>query len=62
VRTALAVEPRDGFINVFMPPLASADDFVELIAAIEETAAACKAPVRIEGYAPPTIRGSISSR
>jgi uncharacterized protein (DUF2126 family) len=53
VRTALAVEPRDGFINVFMPPVTSADDFVELIAAIEETAAALKAPVRIEGYAPP---------
>jgi uncharacterized protein (DUF2126 family) len=53
VRTALSVEPRDGFINVFMPPLTSADDFVELVAAIEEVAGQTKAPVRIEGYPPP---------
>ena len=53
VRTALSVEPREGYINIFMPPLPSADDYVELVAAIEEAAAATRARVRIEGYPPP---------
>ncbi|MEZ4332559.1 MAG: transglutaminase family protein [Myxococcota bacterium] len=53
VRTALCVEPRDGVLRVFMPPLESADDFVELVAAIEATAAALALPVALEGYTPP---------
>ena len=53
VRTALAIEPRDGHICLFMPPTESADDYAELITAIEDTAAALSLPVRIEGYPPP---------
>lgn len=53
VRTALALEPRDGRLCVFMPPLETADDFVDLVAAIEDTAEDLAVPVHIEGYPPP---------
>lgn len=53
VRTALVVEPRDGKICIFMPPLADAEDYSALIAAIEATANHLDLPILIEGYAPP---------
>ncbi|MBL8700492.1 MAG: transglutaminase family protein [Alphaproteobacteria bacterium] len=53
VRTALCVEPRDGRLHVFMPPIQAADDYLALVAAIEDTAAALKRKVTIEGYTPP---------
>lgn len=52
VRTALAIEPRDGHLCVFMPPLADAEDTTALLAAIESTAEKLKLPVHIEGYEP----------
>jgi len=53
VRTALTVEPREGRLWVFIQPVDSAEDFVELLAAIEDTAAKLEMPVMIEGYPPP---------
>ncbi len=53
VRTALAVEPRDGRICVFMPPLQDAEDYAALVAAIEDTARATQTAIHIEGYPPP---------
>jgi uncharacterized protein (DUF2126 family)/transglutaminase-like putative cysteine protease len=53
VRTALVVEPRDGRMWVFLPPVSTTEDYVELITAIEETAAQLKMPILIEGYPPP---------
>ena len=53
VRTALCVEPRDGLIHIFMPPLHVLEDWLELIAAIEATAEEIGRKVVIEGYQPP---------
>jgi uncharacterized protein (DUF2126 family)/transglutaminase-like putative cysteine protease len=53
VRTALCVEAREGRLHVFMPPPTSAEDYVDLLAAIEDTAAHLEMPVVIEGYPPP---------
>ncbi len=53
VRTALCVEPRNGHLYVFMPPLPLIDDYLELVTAIEDTAAHLGMPVAIEGYPPP---------
>ena len=53
VRTALAVEVRDGRLGVFMPPVETINDYLDLLATIESTAAELGLPVHVEGYAPP---------
>ncbi len=53
VRTALCVEPREGRIHVFMPPVQRLEDYIDLVAAIEHTASQLKMPVVVEGYLPP---------
>lgn len=53
VRTAIAIEPRDGRLCLFMPPCESLEDYLELLAAAEETAGALNLPIHVEGYAPP---------
>ncbi|MCA1907769.1 MAG: transglutaminase family protein [Magnetospirillum sp.] len=53
VRTALCVQPRDGQLCVFLPPVESAEQFLDLIEAIEDSAAELAQPVRIEGYPAP---------
>ena len=35
VRTALSIEPRDGVICAFMPPVEKLEDYLDLLAAIE---------------------------
>jgi uncharacterized protein (DUF2126 family)/transglutaminase-like putative cysteine protease len=53
VRTALSVESRDGKLHIFLPPLFSAEDWLELAAAIESTAQELGRKVILEGYQPP---------
>ena len=53
VRTALAVEPRNGRLCVFMPPTETVEDYLDLLAAVEDSAAALGTPVHVEGYTPP---------
>jgi uncharacterized protein (DUF2126 family)/transglutaminase-like putative cysteine protease len=53
VRTALAVEAREGHLHIFFPPLFAAEDWLELVAAVEATAAELAHPVVLEGYLPP---------
>ncbi|MBU3738149.1 MAG: transglutaminase family protein [Rhodoferax sp.] len=68
-RTALCVEVRDprrangpraeavgsasGVLYVFMPPLQRLEDYLALLAAVEDTAAALEMRIVIEGYPPP---------
>ncbi|CAM3058849.1 MULTISPECIES: transglutaminase family protein [Methylobacterium] len=53
VRTALAIEPRDGIVRVFMPPTQRADEYLELAAHLEAAAAELRLPIHVEGYEPP---------
>ena len=53
VKTALAVEPRDGRLWAFLPPVDTTEDYIDLLAALEDTAARLKMPILIEGYSPP---------
>lgn len=53
IRTALCIEPRDGKLHIFMPPVSYLEHYIQLIATIEKTAAELDLPVILEGYEPP---------
>ncbi len=53
IRTTLCIEPREGRLYLFMPPLELLEHYVALIELIEDTAAEMQVPVVIEGYEPP---------
>jgi uncharacterized protein (DUF2126 family) len=53
IRTAMCVEPRDGRLHVFMPPVTTTEDYLDLIAGIETAVTEMGTPVIIEGETPP---------
>ncbi len=53
IHAAMCFEPRNGNLHVFMPPVDRLEDYLELLSAIEQTAAELDLPVIIEGYLPP---------
>ena len=53
IHTALCVEARNGMLHVFLPPLTHLEHYLDLTAAVEQTAAELNMPVRLEGYEPP---------
>jgi len=54
IRTAMCVEPRNGCLHVFMPPVERIEGYLELLATIEATAESMGTPIVIEGYLPPS--------
>ena len=52
-RTAMCVEARNGILYVFLPPLELLDDYLDLLAAVEATAAELGVKIVLEGYPPP---------
>ena len=53
IRTALCAEIREGKLYLFLPPLDSAEIFLDLIASIEATAKELAIPIILEGYDAP---------
>ena len=52
-RTSLCVEVRQGRLHVFLPPQSYLEDYLDLVGAVEETAAELHIPLWVEGYPPP---------
>ncbi|MGC6430589.1 MAG: DUF2126 domain-containing protein [Jejuia sp.] len=53
IRTALCAEIRDNKLYLFLPPIDTAEMFLDLMASIEATAKTLNTPVILEGYNPP---------
>jgi uncharacterized protein (DUF2126 family) len=53
IRTALAIEPRGGELWVFLPPVATFDEFCQLIAALDRAREETGVAIQLEGYGPP---------
>jgi uncharacterized protein (DUF2126 family)/transglutaminase-like putative cysteine protease len=52
IRSALCAQVREGRLHIFLPYLAVLADYLDLIAAVEDTCRHLQMPVWLEGYAP----------
>jgi uncharacterized protein (DUF2126 family)/transglutaminase-like putative cysteine protease len=53
VKKALNIEPRNGRLHVFFPPVANLENYLELLGVVEKSAELLGYPVVLEGYEPP---------
>jgi uncharacterized protein (DUF2126 family)/transglutaminase-like putative cysteine protease len=53
IRPSLCVQVRDGHLCVFLPYVPVASDYLDLIAAVEDTCEFLQMPIWVEGYTPP---------
>jgi uncharacterized protein (DUF2126 family)/transglutaminase-like putative cysteine protease len=54
IRPSLCVQAREGRLHVFLPYASRLADYLDLVAAIEDTCLYLHKPVWLEGYAPPS--------
>jgi uncharacterized protein (DUF2126 family)/transglutaminase-like putative cysteine protease len=54
IRPALCVQAREGRLHVFLPYAAKLADYLDLVAAVEDTCQYLHTPVWLEGYTPPS--------
>ena len=54
IRPALCVQVREGWLCVFLPFVPVLADYLDLVAALEDTCRHLNKPIWIEGYTPPT--------
>ena len=54
IRPALCVQAREGRLHVFLPYASNLADYLDLLAAIEDTCHHLHTPVWLEGYPPPS--------
>ncbi len=53
IRPSLCVQAREGRLHVFLPYASRLADYLDLLAAVEDTCHYLQKPVWLEGYAPP---------
>jgi uncharacterized protein (DUF2126 family)/transglutaminase-like putative cysteine protease len=54
IRPSLCVQAREGRLHVFLPYASKLVDYLDLVAAVEDTCAYLGRPVWLEGYTPPS--------
>jgi uncharacterized protein (DUF2126 family)/transglutaminase-like putative cysteine protease len=54
IRPSLCVQAREGRLHVFLPYASRLADYLDLLAAVEDTCQYLHKPVWLEGYAPPS--------
>jgi len=54
IRPALCVQAREGRLHVFLPYASKLADYLDLVAAVEDTCQYLHQPVWLEGYPPPS--------
>ena len=54
IRPSLCIQARDGRLHVFLPYASRLPDYLDMIAAIEDTCQYLHQPVWLEGYGPPS--------